>query len=246
MTILRLFLTTLFVLTLAPQSPAPEARHAVAPPFEAALGAAVRDTGEATTYVVQRGDSLARIAARFDVTIDELVEANQLTSTIIQPGQMLIVPGAPAPGPSSVYSRIHGNPAFIRRVKAALDWLQANDADAYARVAGYVTIITPSVFAHLAQARPLPDGCEVRALARPGMTVEMTAALIYHEASHCYQFATVGVLSTKEAEVYAYTEQIAFMERHGFSEASLDYYRRVLAYYQSQPDDGQYVPPPAF
>ena len=74
----------------------------------------------------------------------------------------------------------------------------------------------------------------------------MVAALLYHEASHCYQFATVGLLTSKEAEVYAYSEQIAFMERNNFPKEAIDYYRKVLDYYDSQPDDGQYIPPPDF
>ena len=55
-----------------------------------------------------------------------------------------------------------------------------------------------------------------------------------------------GVLPSKDAEIYAYTEQIDFMERHGFAEEDVEYYRKVLAYYQSQPDDGKYVRPPNF
>jgi hypothetical protein len=86
----------------------------------------------------------------------------------------------------------------------------------------------------------------VRALARRSQSVEMTVALLYHEAPHCYQFAIVGVLISKEAEVFAYSEQIAFMERHGFPADIIAYYRKVLNYYASQPDDGKYIPPPNF
>ena len=232
------------------------ARYAVQPPALAAAGAPALET-EPATYVVQKGDSLYRIAGRFGITIDQLIAANNLTSTIIQPGQVLIIPGATnpeAPGaqaapaaPDSIYARIRGNSLFIQRITEALDWMQVNDPDAFARVDGYITVITQSAFAHLAFARPLPGGgCAVQALARRGMTVELTAAILYHEASHCYQFATVGVLSVKEAEIYAYTEQLDFMGRHGFSESTLNYYRRVLEYYQNQPDDGKPIRPPNF
>ncbi|MDO3677973.1 LysM peptidoglycan-binding domain-containing protein [Paenibacillus ehimensis] len=44
------------------------------------------------TYVVQQGDSLYSIAQRFGVTVDALMEANRLTSTIIYVGQTLTIP----------------------------------------------------------------------------------------------------------------------------------------------------------
>ncbi len=206
------------------------------------------------TYIVQSGDSLFWIAAKFNVTVDALMTANNLTSSTLHPGQKLIIPGAaPALAPAtangvgSVYDRISGPSAFVNRVKAGLDWLQAHDGDAYNRVNTYVTTITPSPYSDLAQASPMPGGgCLVRALARRNQSVQMVAALLYHEASHCYQFATVGMLTSKEAEVFAYSEQIAFMERNNFPKDTLDFYRKVLDYYASQPDDGKYISPPDF
>ena len=44
-----------------------------------------------TTYTVQPGDGLWRIAKNHGLTLDELKSINQLTSNIIQPGQVLIV-----------------------------------------------------------------------------------------------------------------------------------------------------------
>ncbi len=210
-------------------------------------GAPPAARADSTTYIVQKGDSVARIAARFNITPDALMQANHLTTSTLQPGQVLIIPAPTQVSASSIYSRIRGGAGFVRQIKAALDWLQARDADAYRRVDTYITVITPSPYAHLAQAIPQPDGsCRVRALARRDMSVEMVAALLYHEATHCYQFATPGIVTSKEAEVFAYTEQIAFMERNGFAQDEIDFYRRVLDYYASQPDDGQYVPPPEF
>lgn len=44
------------------------------------------------TYVVQAGDTLNAIAARYGTTAQAIMEANQLTSEIIQVGQVLIIP----------------------------------------------------------------------------------------------------------------------------------------------------------
>ena len=36
------------------------------------------------------------------------------------------------------------------------------------------------------------------------------------------------------------------MERNGFSDEEIEYYRRVLDHYAGQPDDGHNIPPPNF
>lgn len=43
-------------------------------------------------YIVQIGDSLYSIAKIFDITVDELKEANLLTENFVYPGQKLIIP----------------------------------------------------------------------------------------------------------------------------------------------------------
>ena len=45
------------------------------------------------TYVIQPGDSLAKIAARTGTTVDLLSKANHLTSSLILPGKKLKIPG---------------------------------------------------------------------------------------------------------------------------------------------------------
>jgi LysM repeat protein len=52
-------------------------------------------------YVVQRGDTLWRIAHRFATTVDALKAANNLRSNLIYPGQILNIPGVPTPAPAT-------------------------------------------------------------------------------------------------------------------------------------------------
>ncbi len=49
-------------------------------------------TLEAAEYIVQRGDNLSAIAKRFGVTVQDIIRANGLRSTIIVTGQRLVIP----------------------------------------------------------------------------------------------------------------------------------------------------------
>ena len=61
-------------------------------------------TGSTTQYyTVKSGDSLWKIANQFNVSVDDLISANNLTTTTLQIGQQLIIPGqtnVPSPPPT--------------------------------------------------------------------------------------------------------------------------------------------------
>lgn len=50
-----------------------------------------RDAEEEETYMVKKGDNIWRIAKRFDVSVDELKELNDLTSNHVKIGQKIVI-----------------------------------------------------------------------------------------------------------------------------------------------------------
>jgi LysM repeat protein len=54
-----------------------------------------------TKYTVQAGDTLGKIATRFDLSVDELIQANDLSDpNRLDIGQVLIIPGGPEEAPT--------------------------------------------------------------------------------------------------------------------------------------------------
>lgn len=53
----------------------------------------IPNTGNNITYTVKAGDSLWKIANQYGITVDELIQANNLTNTVLQIGDVLIIPG---------------------------------------------------------------------------------------------------------------------------------------------------------
>ncbi|GAB4571994.1 MAG: hypothetical protein Kow0077_10210 [Anaerolineae bacterium] len=70
-------------------------------PTATAVPTAAPTTAPTTTYTVQRGDTLNRIAARFGVTVTAIAQQNGiLNPNLILAGQQLIIPVAVAPAPA--------------------------------------------------------------------------------------------------------------------------------------------------
>lgn len=86
--------------TAAPTSTQPTAIPTSVPPTSATQAPVA--TGSASTYTVQWGDWLNKIAGRFGVTTQAIIAANPgLNPNYISPGQVLNIPAAGQPGPTS-------------------------------------------------------------------------------------------------------------------------------------------------
>ncbi|MCX6500005.1 MAG: LysM peptidoglycan-binding domain-containing protein [Arthrobacter sp.] len=79
----------------APAAPAPTAPAAPAPAAPAPAAPAPAAPASSGSYTIKAGDTLSGIAARNSVKLSDILSANQLTmSSIIYPGNKLVIPGA--------------------------------------------------------------------------------------------------------------------------------------------------------
>ena len=63
-------------------------------------------------YRVRKGDSLASLAKKFNMPVDDLKEINRLSSDAIRPGQSLVVTRPPQPTPKpAVQKKVASKPA---------------------------------------------------------------------------------------------------------------------------------------
>lgn len=86
--------------------------------------APVEESGE---YVVQAGDTLINIANHYGVSLDALMEANGLTSSFIQVGQVLVIPNGevveeePEEEPEQEQTEVHQYLATVEEGESLLD-----------------------------------------------------------------------------------------------------------------------------
>lgn len=193
-----------------------------------ALSTATQPTtaGGSGLYQVKAGDSLYKLSRRFNVSENEIRAANDIAGDTIYVGQQLTIPAA-----ASVATTAHnytgvisGADDYVALMNAVLDWLAVNDPDALERVRYYVSSIQPSPALNLAWARLRGATCAVEV---PATSLQLTASILYHEASHCEQWFQEGVVSEAAGEWYAYGQQVEFMRRHNFQPALIHFYEQV-------------------
>ena len=84
--------------------------------------------GKENVYVVKPGDTLYRIANLYDVSINDLINANNLTSNILTIGQELIIPVKPVTEEDYVvYSVVNGDTLYsiARRFNTKVDAIKS-------------------------------------------------------------------------------------------------------------------------
>ena len=52
----------------------------------------IPETSNYETYIVKSGDSLWKIAQKYDVNVNDLIKANNLSSNVLSIGQTIIIP----------------------------------------------------------------------------------------------------------------------------------------------------------
>ena len=80
-------------------------------------------------YKVKRGDTLYSIAKRYNVTVDDIISSNNLTSTTLNIGKKLIIPTStlePVPTTPSTYTVVPGDTLYsiARRFNTTVDELK--------------------------------------------------------------------------------------------------------------------------
>ncbi len=88
--------TTVWEPDSPPPSPSPTADAGpINPPAVGSPTAAPSPVAQARQYTIRKGDSLAKIAARYKTSVDELVKANSLADpTALRVGQKLVIPSS--------------------------------------------------------------------------------------------------------------------------------------------------------
>ncbi|MDD5710587.1 MAG: LysM peptidoglycan-binding domain-containing M23 family metallopeptidase [Candidatus Colwellbacteria bacterium] len=98
------------------------------------LAEAVQDESELLTYKVKDGDTLSNIAANFGISVKDILSANDKGSSLIKPGEELVILPVSKSGSGSVVSddaEIVADPDedfFIRPVSGGWNWGEIHDS----------------------------------------------------------------------------------------------------------------------
>src|ERR1044071_9070254 len=115
-------------------------------------------------YEVQPGDSLSKIAKRFGLSVNDLLQANQqiLSPDLIKIGQKINIPGTapapplePAPGHTETYDGIHPAPGTVSMARANYNHPPLTNAPGKRDPAIYSQLINQFAVGH--NPRYLPD-----------------------------------------------------------------------------------------
>lgn len=100
--------------------------------FLAALAVALTfnaPASAASTYIVQPGDTLFLIAQRFNITANDIANANSLHTSTIYAGQALTIPSGNSGASNSTYTVQPGDTLFLIAQKHGLNYLQLQKAN---------------------------------------------------------------------------------------------------------------------
>jgi len=103
------------------------------------------------TYTVKSGDNLYAIAGRYNVTVDALKKANNLTSNLLSIGQTLVIPVTSTESSFNTYTVVSGDTLYgiARKFNVSVDNLKStNNLTSNALTIGQ-TLIIPSTTSYL-------------------------------------------------------------------------------------------------
>jgi LysM repeat protein len=111
-------------------------------------------SAQSRNYTVQRGDNLTRIANQFGVTVQAIIQANNLTNpSRIVPGQVLIIPGVAA-APTTPTTPVAGT-RYTVQAGDTLNKIGARYGLTWRQIGAYNNLATPNTI-YVGQVLVLP------------------------------------------------------------------------------------------
>ena len=198
-----------------PATPGPCVETVATPPISGvtAAGALATPTGPApatvtpSLYVVQSGDTLGGIAERYNVSVENLMAANNVTDpNLLHPGQTLVIPVegyAPTPLPTGTPGALPTNAAQPPRATAT------RDPNAPLPHLSIREVISPGKVAD-----------ETLVIANQGGPVDLAGWTLRDEAGHLYTFPALTLFEGGAVSLHTTTGPDTVTDLHwGLAEA---------------------------
>lgn len=102
------------------------------------------DTNTSDTYIVKSGDTLYKIAQQFNLTVQDLINLNNLSNTNLSVGQVLKIKGSASDTPETTYTVVKGDSLYAIANKynvSVQDIIDANNLKSTALSIGQKLII---------------------------------------------------------------------------------------------------------